>query len=56
MKLKCIASSSAGNCYLLEGGKEILIIELGINFKDTKKALNYDLSKVVGAVVSHAHL
>lgn len=53
--IKCLGSSSAGNCYILECNDEILIIELGISWKDILKGLNYDLTKVVGCVVSHQH-
>lgn len=55
MKLKVIGSSSAGNCYLLIGETETLIIEAGVRFKDIKKALNFDLTKIVGCIVSHQH-
>lgn len=48
-------SGSQGNCYLFEAKEETLIIELGINFKNTLKGLNFDLTKVVGALVSHEH-
>lgn len=55
MKLTVLGSSSSGNCYLLEGSKESLILELGIRFADIKKALNFDMSKVKGCLVSHRH-
>ena len=55
MKLKCLGSGSSGNCYLLECNNEILILDCGINIKDIKVGLNFDLSKIVGCVVSHAH-
>lgn len=55
MVLKCLGSSSYGNCYLLENDKECLIIEAGISLKEVKKALDFDLSKVVGVIVSHEH-
>ena len=55
MKLKCIGSSSKGNCYLLIGKKETLIIEAGIAFNEVKKALNFNVSNVVGCIVSHEH-
>ena len=55
MGIKVLASGSAGNCYLLESQNETLILECGINFKDIKKGLNFDLSKVVGCLVSHEH-
>jgi phosphoribosyl 1,2-cyclic phosphodiesterase len=55
MVLKCLGSSSAGNGYLLITDTETLIIELGVRFKNFKQALNFDLSKVVGCIVTHAH-
>lgn len=55
MKLKVLGSGSSGNCYLLENKNECLIIEAGINIKQLKIALDFDLSKVVGCIVSHEH-
>lgn len=56
MQLKILSTGSIGNCYILENEKEALIIELGLNFSKIKEALNFDLSKVVGAIISHCHL
>lgn len=56
MILKVINSGSTGNCYLFIGAKETLIVEIGVKFADVKKELNFDLSKVVGALVTHEHL
>ncbi len=55
MKIKTIASSSAGCAYAIESGGEILLIECGVTVKKIRQALNFDLSKVVGCVVSHEH-
>lgn len=55
MHLKVIGSNSAGNCYILENDEEALIIELGVRFERIKHALDFNLGKVVGAVVSHDH-
>lgn len=55
MELKVLGSSSAGNCYILDNGKEALIIEAGISFAKVKQALNYNIRKVVGCLISHAH-
>lgn len=55
MKLKIISSSSAGNCYLLCAANETLIIECGVKIQQIKQALNFDLSKVVGVLVTHEH-
>jgi phosphoribosyl 1,2-cyclic phosphodiesterase len=55
MELKVLGSSSVGNCYLLVGQESTLIIEAGVRFHLVKKALNFDLTKVVGVLVSHSH-
>lgn len=53
--IKVIATGSTGNSYIIQAGEEILLLELGINFKNIKKELGFDLSKVVGALVTHEH-
>ena len=55
MQLKILGSSSKGNCYLLDNGKEALAIECGISFKEVQKAVNFDVSRIKGAIVSHEH-
>lgn len=55
MVLKVLGSSSKGNCYLLEASDGVLIIEAGISAVEIKKALGFELSKVLGCVISHQH-
>lgn len=55
MKLKCLGSSSKGNCYLLENDTEALVIEAGVPFKEVKQALDFNVSKIKGLIVSHSH-
>ena len=55
MKLKVIGSNSKGNCYLLENNTEALLIECGVKFSEIKKAINFNISKIVGCVVTHEH-
>lgn len=55
MKLRVLGSSSNGNCYVLDNGGEALIIEAGVKFTEVKKALDFNLSKVVGCIISHQH-
>lgn len=55
MKLKIIGSNSQGNCYILENKNEALIIEAGMKFSEVKKTLNYNISKIVGCLISHEH-
>lgn len=54
-KIITIGSGSSGNAYILECQNETLLLELGVSWKDIVKALNFNLSKVVGVCVSHAH-
>lgn len=55
MQLRCLGSSSLGNCYLLENDKECLVLEAGLPFKEVKKALDFNISKIVGVLVTHEH-
>lgn len=55
MRLKVLGSSSSGNCYILENGHECLVLEAGIDFKEVLKALNFNITKVVGCLITHEH-
>lgn len=55
MKLTCLGSGSAGNCFLLHNEIECLVIEAGIPFKEVKKVLDFNISRITGVVVSHEH-
>ena len=56
MRLKIINNSnSAGNCYIMENDQDALIIECGVRFDLIKQALGFNLSKVVGCLVTHSH-
>lgn len=55
MVLKCLGSSSAGNCYLLQGNDETLVIEAGVPMMEVKKALGFNIRVIKGCVVSHEH-
>lgn len=56
MKLKCIATGSSGNCYLLQAGSgETLILDCGIPIKEIKKGLDWNIKDVVGVLCTHQH-
>lgn len=56
MKLTVLGSSSEGNSYIFESySGQVLLLELGLKFSKIKQALNFNLSKVVGALVTHCH-
>ena len=57
MRLKCLGSSSAGNCYMLTSNSgETLILDCGIPIKEIKKGLNWNIKDVVGVICTHKHL
>lgn len=55
MKLRVLASGSSGNCYLLDGGDEILMLECGIRFSEVKQAIDFQVSRIVGCLITHEH-
>lgn len=55
MQLQVIGSSSKGNCYVLKTATGSLLLECGVPMDKIKKALNFDLSGIVGTLVSHEH-
>jgi len=56
MKLHTIDSGSQGNCHILTADNgDIFIIELGVQEKLIKQAIDFQISKVVAAYVSHVH-
>lgn len=55
MELTIVGSSSRGNCYILQNATEALIIEAGCAVSDVKRALGFNISKVVACIVSHEH-
>ena len=55
MNLRVLGSSSKGNSYILSSPTGSLLIEAGIPWKEILKGLDYDISKVVGCLISHEH-
>lgn len=56
MRLTVIESGSDGNCYLLTASNgQTLVIELGVKFIDVKKAMDFNISNIIGSIVTHAH-
>lgn len=56
MELKIIGTGSSGNCYIIENEDTALIIEAGISFKEVKKALDFNIDKIIGVLISHEHM
>lgn len=55
MKLKVIGSGSKGNSYALIAENEILLLEAGCRLIDVKKAIDFQIGKVVGCLATHSH-
>lgn len=53
MKLYTIGSSTKGACYVITSQNEALILEAGILPDHLWKAVNFDLKKVSGCLISH---
>lgn len=55
LRILSTGSSSEGNNYILECEGEQLLIEAGVPLKKVRKALGYDMTKIVGCIVTHNH-
>jgi len=54
MELHVLASGSSGNAYLLHTSKSRILLECGINIKDIKIGLEFNMS-LDGCLISHSH-
>lgn len=55
MKLRVLSSGSSGNCYILSSNTGRLILDCGLPWPQIQRGLDYDLSDVIGCLVSHEH-
>ena len=55
MQLKILGSSSAGNCYIFDNGDECLLLECGVHYRDIQVAVDFEVTKISGCLVSHEH-
>lgn len=56
MTLKCLGTGSSGNCYsLTDKDGNILLLDAGINIKDIKIGIDFQITKVKGALITHHH-
>lgn len=53
--IKVLASGSSGNSYIIQAGEEILLLECGINYRDILKGLDFNISNVIGCLITHNH-
>ncbi len=55
IRIKVLASSSKGNCYLIDDGETILLLEAGIPHKEIQRLSNYQLHATAGVLITHEH-
>lgn len=55
IQIRTLASGSKGNAYHIDDGQTQLLLECGIPFKDIRKALDFNTSKLAGCLVTHEH-
>lgn len=53
--IKCLGSGSKGNGWVIDDGREVLIVDCGVPVKEMKIAIDFQISRVVGCIVSHCH-
>ena len=54
LEIKALASSSAGNAYLV-GGRSPLLLDCGLSYRELQKATGYRLTGLAGCLVTHCH-
>ena len=56
MQLKCLASGSSGNAYVLSDSENnMLLLDAGISIKDIKIGIDFKVSNLKGALFTHDH-
>ena len=55
MNLTVLGSCSRGNGYIIQDENEALIIEAGVSLAKAKQALDFNISKVAGVLITHSH-
>jgi hypothetical protein len=52
MEIKILASSSSGNCYIID---HEIMIECGLSMKEIKRRGGFQVHGIRGCLVSHEH-
>lgn len=55
ISIKPLASSSAGNAYLIDDGHTRLLLEAGIRYKDIQRGVGFQMSQIAGCLLTHEH-
>ncbi len=55
MDIKVLASSSAGNCYIISDSETSIMIECGLAIKRIKEGSGFRLHGMRACLISHEH-
>ncbi len=53
--ITALASSSAGNAYLIQDGRSPLLLDCGLSYRELQRATGYKLTGLAGCLVGHEH-
>lgn len=55
MRFTSLASSSAGNAYIVDDGKNRILLECGLTYPKLQKSVGFSLTEIRACLVSHEH-
>lgn len=55
MRLRVIGTGSSGNCYLVEAGSSVLMLDAGVKMQDIRRVVTRP-SAVVACLITHEHM
>jgi len=55
VEIRVLASSSAGNAYVVSDGRTPLLIECGLPLRQLRERLGYSVTSLAGCLLSHEH-
>ncbi|NJP37898.1 MBL fold metallo-hydrolase [Alkalicoccus luteus] len=55
IEITTLATGSKGNCYHITDGSTALLLEAGIPYKEIRRKLNFQTTKIKGCLISHEH-
>lgn len=55
LDINALASSSKGNCYIVDNGGTQIMLDCGIRWDKVKQLLNFKTSNIEACLISHSH-
>lgn len=55
MILNIISTGSKGNCYAIEEGSEVLLLDCGVSIKELKVGIDFKMGSIIGCLLTHEH-